>query len=49
MPWKAAMPYRVTKGRRNIQFEETKDVTKKIHIIKQQILELWKNMMVKRT
>jgi hypothetical protein len=28
MPWKAAMPYRVREGKRNIQFEETEDVTK---------------------
>jgi hypothetical protein len=49
MHWKATMPYRVTKDKRNILFEEKEDVTKKLHIIKQHILELWKNMMVKRT
>jgi hypothetical protein len=27
-PWKAAMSYRVRKGKRNIQFKEMKNVTK---------------------
>jgi hypothetical protein len=34
MPWKAAMPYRVRKGKRNIQFKEMEDVTEKLHITK---------------